>query len=192
MSALDPHSHDSHDSHDNENVRFEPSDVSTRPVALAVLALAFFTVAFTLVAHFVFKGLAERQRLASRPSSPVATQYAAKQPPEPRLQQQPKVDLDLLRAAEAKTLGTLGWVDRNAGIVQVPIDRAMEILVAKGLPARRGAVPLKMSPLGVAPAQIKEGENAPDWSGGYKIGHDRKGDHGAEGAHAAAAEERGH
>ena len=34
----------------NEDVRFEPTDVATRPVVLSVVVLAVFTVLFTLVA----------------------------------------------------------------------------------------------------------------------------------------------
>jgi hypothetical protein len=29
----------------------------------------------------------------------------------------------------------LSWVDKSAGIAQIPVDEAMKIIVAKGLPA---------------------------------------------------------
>ena len=36
-----------------------------------------------------------------------------------------------------------GWVDQQAGVVRIPIDRAMELLAQRGLPTRpqAGAVP---------------------------------------------------
>lgn len=175
MSAHEDKNHDG-----NHSVRFEPTDVSTKPVAYSVLALAVFTVLFTIVAHYSFQALAERERLASPTTSPIATQYAAKQPPEPRLQLDPRLDLVAMRAAHDKILGTLAWVDKDAGLVQVPIERAMEMVLAKGLPARQGPVPLKMSPQGVAPSQGYEASGAPDWFGGGGIGH-------SENAHGAAS-----
>ena len=42
-----------------------------------------------------------------------------------------------MRAAEEAALNSYGWVDKDAGIVKIPVDRAMEILAKKGLPARK-------------------------------------------------------
>ena len=39
--------------------------------------------------------------------------------------------------AEEAALNSYGWVDKDAGIVKIPVDRAMEILAKKGLPARK-------------------------------------------------------
>jgi hypothetical protein len=57
--------------------------------------------------------------------------------PEPRLQVGAPNELRQLRAAEETALNSYGWVDKDAGIVKIPVDRAMEILVKKGLPARK-------------------------------------------------------
>lgn len=184
-------------SHGNEGVRFEPTDVSTRPVVVSVVSLAVFTLVFTFVAHLVFHGLAAREKAASAPASPLAAEYAAKQPPEPRLQLHPKTDLEVLHAAEDRILNNYAWVDKNAGIAQVPIERAMALLLAKGLPARQGPVPIRMMPKGVAPSQHSEGSGAPDWHGGASIGHDggfhEEGGHeGAASSEEAASEAHGH
>lgn len=185
----------------NDTVKFEATDIATRPIVVSVGALAIFTLVFTFVAHLTFKGLASYVESTSPPASPLAAEYAAKQPPEPRLQLDPKKDLEVLHAYEEKTLGTLAWVDKNAGIVQVPIERAMEILLTKGLPARQGPVPAKMSPQGVAPSQGYEASGAPDWFGGAGIGHEEsaetEGGHAAGGhakapSHEAPAEAHGH
>jgi hypothetical protein len=185
--AVQKPEHDHPPSHGNESVRFEPTDVATRPVVLSVLGLAVFTIVFTIVANFVFKGLAARERAASPAPSPLAEQYAAKEPPEPRLQLRPKSDLEALRASEDKSLSTLAWVDKSAGVVQVPIERAMEMLLAKGLPARPGPVPAKMSPHGEAPPQFAEASGAPDWNGGWKISRPLEQNAEEEHAHGAAA-----
>jgi len=57
--------------------------------------------------------------------------------PEPRLQVDAPNELRQLRAAEEATLNSYGWVDKDGGIVKIPVDRAMEILAKKELPARK-------------------------------------------------------
>ena len=46
-------------------------------------------------------------------------------------------ELRRMRAAEQAALNSYGWVDKEAGIVRIPVDRAMEILTKKGLSARK-------------------------------------------------------
>ena len=55
--------------------------------------------------------------------------------PAPQLQAAPPVDLVKFKAAELDRLNGYGWVDRNAGIAHIPIDRAIEIVASKGLPS---------------------------------------------------------
>lgn len=201
---------DSH-SHGNHDVRFEESDVATRPIVTAVVVLSIFTLVFTGIAHLYFHYLASwrQAQSAAAPAAgkPVAEPWvmgdfgsrsqkaahlSAEQVPAPRLQLDPKADLLALRAEEAKALGSYGWVDQAAGIAQVPIEKAKEMLLAKGLPAREAPVPAKMAPHAYsAPAQPSEGSGAPDWFGGAGIGHERSGGHAGGGhepaGHGAAA-----
>ena len=44
--------------------------------------------------------------------------------------------LERLRAADDATLTSYGWVDRKSGIVRIPIDRAIDLLAARGLPSK--------------------------------------------------------
>ena len=60
----------------------------------------------------------------------------AKTPPVPNLQTQPFKDVYLLRKGEAEKLASYGWIDKEGGIIRVPIDRAMEVILQRGLPAR--------------------------------------------------------
>jgi len=34
-------------------------------------------------------------------------------------------------------LSTYGWTDKNAGVVRIPIDRAMELQLERGFPTRK-------------------------------------------------------
>lgn len=58
--------------------------------------------------------------------------------PTPALQTQPFKDIYLLRAEEAKQLGSYGWVDKDGGIARIPIDRAMDVMLQRGFAARPG------------------------------------------------------
>ena len=62
-----------------------------------------------------------------------------KQPPAPNLQNQPFKDIYNLRHSENEKLTTYGWVDQEGGIARIPIDRAMEVMLQRGFPARGDA-----------------------------------------------------
>ena len=44
--------------------------------------------------------------------------------------------MDDIRANEDRILYSYGWSDEKAGTVRIPIERAMELLVERGLPVR--------------------------------------------------------
>lgn len=43
-----------------------------------------------------------------------------------------------LRQSEEETLTSYGWVDRKAGVVRIPIDRALDLVVERGVPKGKG------------------------------------------------------
>jgi hypothetical protein len=43
-----------------------------------------------------------------------------------------------LRKSEEETLTTYGWVDRKAGVVRIPIERAMQLVAERGVPKGKG------------------------------------------------------
>jgi hypothetical protein len=59
-----------------------------------------------------------------------------KEPPTPHLQTQPFSDSYHLRLGENEKLGSYGWVDKEGGIARIPIDRAIDVMLEKGFPAR--------------------------------------------------------
>lgn len=61
-------------------------------------------------------------------------------PPEPVVNAPVNIyeQLQSLRRSEDETLSTYGWVDRNAGIVRIPIDRAMDLAATRGVPRGKG------------------------------------------------------
>ena len=54
----------------------------------------------------------------------------------PQLLVNEPMNLAAHREREHQTLTTYGWVDQNAGTVRIPLDKAKELLLQRGLPVR--------------------------------------------------------
>ena len=94
---------------------------------LILAGLAMFSMA-RLYDYFA----AHQARLAAPPVPLASTQP----PPAPRLEVVPDQLLQELRGEEEVLLHSYGWVDREAAVVRIPIERAMALLVERGLPFR--------------------------------------------------------
>ncbi len=109
-----------------ESDRHERTDVNVRGVLLAAGALAAAGIVVQLVVGAQFAAL-RGARARENPPAPVAVAPPGG-PPEPRLQTTPAEDLAQLRAREDTILDGYGWEDRAAGMVHIPIARAMELV----------------------------------------------------------------
>lgn len=134
---------------------YEKRDVRFKPLLIAgVIFVLGWTLAF-LLAWFVFRYLVLREARLSPPPNVLEQMYGREAPPEPRLQSDPRQDLLRMRAEQDALLDTYGWVDRQAGIVHIPIGRAMELLAQRGLPSRAPAgQPAPAAPGGEQPAAV--------------------------------------
>lgn len=109
----------------------EERDVNARAVAWFACGLVATLATIFIVLHFFESALAGGNRTdATRNLRPQA------EVPPPRLQTDPSADLANLRAADAGKLHSYGWIDRPAGVIHIPIERAIELTAVRGLPAR--------------------------------------------------------
>jgi hypothetical protein len=122
------------------NPGYEISDAHTRPIWITagtiILSVAAIFVGITLMfvalhRHDIADQLRSRAQRVTNAVAETRPQY-----PEPRLQVAPQVDLAALRTRENTELTTYGWIDRGAGVVRIPIDRAIDLLAQRGLPVR--------------------------------------------------------
>ena len=120
---------------DNPEVHHEESDVDILAIFGFGGGLMAVAVVVLLVIYVLFGFFDSRERATVPAEYPLAAQ-TDRVPPEPRLQEHPRDDLSELRAREDEILSSYGWVDRNAGIVRIPIDAAMKLTLERGLPAR--------------------------------------------------------
>jgi hypothetical protein len=121
----------------------ETTDASIRNLIIFGAGLTLLLVAGLLVSRAVFQYFVGHQGLGP-PASPFENVRTL--PPEPRLQVSAPNDLKQYKVAQEEILNSYGWVDEKAGIVRIPIDRAMDILLEKGFPTR-GAAPAKQGAL---------------------------------------------
>ena len=120
-------------------VHHETTDVNVSGVLLFGAGLFVVAAIVHLLVWVLFGYFSGREAIRGAREYPLAASEQNRLPPEPRLQTNPREDLRDLRAHEDQVLTSYGWVDMNAGVVRIPIEDAMKIVVQKGLPVREGA-----------------------------------------------------
>jgi hypothetical protein len=118
---------------------YEPSDAHPRAIAAWLTVLALAVGGVVLLVGTLMRGL--EARAGERDPAPPA-RADGRPLPAPALQARPADDLERQRSLDAERTSEYAWVDRSAGRVRLPIERAMELLLERGLPARdRGPQP---------------------------------------------------
>jgi hypothetical protein len=120
----------------NPEVDHEQSDVNIRAILGFGAALIVVATVVHLLIYVLFGYFDRREGVKVPAEYPLAASQGHHEPPEPRLQTDPRQDLADMRAKEDDVLGSYGWVDKNAGVVRIPIDAAMKLTLERGLPAR--------------------------------------------------------
>jgi len=121
---------------ENPDVSHEHSDVNIRAILGFGAALLVVGVVVHLLIYVLFGYFDSRENAKVPAQYPLAATQEGREPPEPRLQTDPRQDLADLRAKEDEALASYGWVDKNAGVVRIPIDAAVKLTLQRGLPAR--------------------------------------------------------
>jgi hypothetical protein len=129
--------HSAHAPADNPAVHHETSDVNIRAIFAFGAALIVVAVAVHFIIWLMFLYFGAREAHGEVRQFPLAASQENRLPPEPRLQTNPRQDLIDLRNGEDALLKGYSWVDKNQGVVRIPIDEAMKLTVQRGLPARQ-------------------------------------------------------
>jgi hypothetical protein len=118
-------------------VGHELSDASLGSLVRFAIFLAAITFFFAMLVVGLYKFLDAREIAEKAGRYPLAEGVMRPLPPRPRLQTYPFDDIKELRKEENKILDHYAWVDQNAGVVRIPIERAIDVLAEKGLPYRQ-------------------------------------------------------
>ena len=117
----------------------EGADVNVRGIFAFCVGLFVLGLVVHGIVLLLFQYFSVREAVRVPSVYPLAAGQETRLPPEPRLQTNPRADLETLRAQEEEVLRTYGWVDKTAGVVRIPIDEAMKLTLSRGLPARTGS-----------------------------------------------------
>jgi hypothetical protein len=116
-------------------VAAEPDRVSVGPILKFAATLVFGSLLSMAAALGVFRFLERRTLAAETGPTPVEAEQPRtaeqKLPPDPRLEINEPADLARMRAEEDARLTSYAWVDKTAGVVRIPVERAMELLVER-------------------------------------------------------------
>ena len=108
-------------------------DVNVRAVTKFGLGLTGGIIFVAFLMWFLFDQFAIRETRRSPQPERMEASNPQKEPPEPRLQPNPPMDLKEFRAGEETILNNYGWIDPEKGIVRIPVARAMELVAKEGL-----------------------------------------------------------
>src|SRR5258707_1022218 len=98
----------------------EERDIRARTVLILASGLLLSTLVIALIVLAIF-GFFERTRPETE-ISPLAP--ARDMPPNPKLQVNPRMELQQVRTHENVLLHQYAWIDKDKGIVRIPIERA--------------------------------------------------------------------
>jgi hypothetical protein len=133
-----------HDAPANEE--FERQDLSAKGVVIFLVVIAVIGVASYFLMTGMYGYLDRYEQAHQPPQNPLVKSLETntrraligdeRKFPEPRLEMDERGELGSVRSQEEQTLHSYGWVDAKAGTVRIPIERAMELTVQRGLPVR--------------------------------------------------------
>jgi hypothetical protein len=141
----------------NGNGGYERSDIGAAGVLYFLLGLAVAGFLVYFIVDGLYHYLDKRSEAEQAPVNPLVTNapadtrripkdYPQGAFPNPKLEEDERGQLNNVRLKEEETLASYGYIDKNAGTVRIPIDRAMDLIAQRGLPVR------SQSATGEAPA----------------------------------------
>jgi hypothetical protein len=143
----------------NGHADFERRDITVAGVVYFMVGLAVVAILIHFIVAGMYKYLDHRFESQQRAVSPLVTnpirdtrtlppefktdsegsdyeKYLQKSFPEPQLEIDERTELNKVRLYEENRLSTYDYIDKDAGTVRIPIERAMDLLAQRGLPTR--------------------------------------------------------
>ena len=153
---------------------YERSDIGITGVLYFLLGIAIFGLISHFIASGLFHYLQHRTEAEQAPVSPLVTNapedtrhlstdyrdYLKQNFPSPQLEIDERTQLNSIITAQEVQLSTYDYIDKNAGTVRIPIDRAMDLIAQRGLPVRAQSAIEIVAAAPAKPAQEKEKKKA--------------------------------
>jgi hypothetical protein len=154
-----------HDVPVDPSAGWEKRDVNIKGLFIFGFWMAVVLLVTMVGMNFAFKGFKKASPMGPT-RSPMVQEGERMVPTGPLLQVHPHQELKDYCAAQQKEVSTYGWIDQGSGVVRIPVDRAEEMILAKGLPARTAAEAAASSAPMIAPATVS-GERDVEGQCGY-------------------------
>lgn len=131
----------------NGHGSYEHRDLQASSILYFLLTIVVATVLCLFVLRGFYAYLDHREKVAQPAVNPLVTNipadtrhvgpgYPQSVFPNPKLEEDERGQLNSIVINEEKTLYSYGWVDEKTGTVRIPIERAMDLIVQRGLPVR--------------------------------------------------------
>lgn len=132
---------------DKVRVRTEEDNVSLKGIVRFAIGMVVVLVLVSALLIVYFRVMV-RHEARQDPVVPLLARHdPSRVPAGVRLQEQPFRDIEEQRRADSALLDSgYGWVDEKAGVVHIPIDVAMQLVVNRGLAARPAGTPAAPPP----------------------------------------------
>lgn len=125
----------------------EHQDLSPRSILYFLIILGVSIIASIFILRGVYEFLDKHEKASQPVVNPLVTNvpedtrhvapgYPQTAFPNPRLEDDERTQLNGILTEQENTLNSYGWVDQQQGVVRIPIERAMDLLVQRGLPVR--------------------------------------------------------
>jgi hypothetical protein len=158
-------SNDPHSANSTGNGGYERQDIGVTGVLYFLLGIAVAGVLAYFLVDGLYHFLDKRSETEQAPVNPLVTNapvdtrripkdYPQGVFPNPKLEEDERGQLNGIRLKEEQTLATYDYIDKSAGTIRIPIDRAMDLIAQRGLPTRE-----ESAIHSVAPAQSEEKGN---------------------------------
>ena len=131
----------------NPGITYESRDLGAKAIVVFLIVLAVSGILIELLVWGMLRFYNRMTVENNVPTSGTAQLYTptAELPggdpalrfPKPALQVDDVADMNKLKAENEEILNSYGWVDKNNGVVRVPIQTAIDQVAQKGLPVRQ-------------------------------------------------------
>jgi hypothetical protein len=152
--------------HSNPETSFEREDLSTRGVFVFMIGLAIvgLVIYFIIVGMYSFLDKYEHDQMTT--ASPLVTSRGPaarvvtkdymekfKENGTPMLESDERGQFKDFLLKQEGQLNSYGWIDQQAGVAHIPIERAMDLVVERGLPVRPAGAETSVAVAAKAPAK---------------------------------------
>ena len=122
-------------------VDYDRTDLSAKGIVGFLIGLGVIVVLIGVISWGLYYSLSGGRIFPQPPEIAAPATTVPKGNPEarfpaPALQPDAAAELNKFRSGEEERLNSYGWVDQKAGIVHIPIERAMDLVAQRGLPTR--------------------------------------------------------